>query len=128
MKRSSGRLFLITNMTMVQDSIQCNTLFVDDHYKNMKNTFEMIKATEDAMKLLKIILIAAEAELNEGLRLLPTSSGQFVLTIDKELTGDKVIEYDGFKVLLVGIEYLNTINGKTIDCDYSKKESILFIR
>ena len=88
----------------------------------------MIKATEDAMKLLKIILIAAEAEPNEGLRLLPTSSGQFLLAIDKELAGDKVIEYDGFKVLLVGIEYFNTINGKTIDCDYSMNESVLFVR
>ena len=39
------------------------------------------------------------------------------MAIDTQLHGDLMIEYEGSKVLLVGIEYLRILDGKTIDCD-----------
>ena len=88
----------------------------------------MVKVTADAMQILKTILVDVEAEPDEGLRLLPTPDGSFILAIGTELSGDQVIEYEGFKVLLVGIEYLEFLRGKTIDCNYTKEEAVLFVR
>jgi hypothetical protein len=88
----------------------------------------MIKVTEDAMQILKTILVAAEAGPEEGLRLLPTPDGTFALAIDTELSGDQVVEYEGLKVLLVGVEYLKVLSSRTIDCDHSREEPVLFVR
>lgn len=75
----------------------------------------MITVTEGAKEVLKAILIARRADPEKGLRLLPRSDGRFVLTLDTELSGDQVVEYEGFKVLLIGIEYLTMLDGKTVD-------------
>ena len=75
----------------------------------------MITITERAKEELKAILIASEADPEEGLRLLPKLDETFVLALDTELSGDLVIEHEGFKVLLVGIEYLKILDGKTVD-------------
>lgn len=88
----------------------------------------VITVTEDAKKVLKTVLITAEAGPDEGLRLLPTPDGKFVLAIDTELSGDQVVEYEGFRVLLVGIEYHRDLEGRTVDCQYTKGEPILFVR
>ena len=71
----------------------------------------MVTVTEDAKKVLKTILVAAEADPDEGLRLLPTADGVFALALDTELSGDQVVEYEGFRVLLVGIEYHRVLEG-----------------
>ena len=88
----------------------------------------MISVTEHAKQVLKTILIDAEADPEEGLRLLPSPSGEFVLTLDSELPGDQVVEYEGFKVLLVGIEYFRILNGKTVDCQDTKDGKVLFVQ
>jgi hypothetical protein len=88
----------------------------------------VITVTEDAKKVLMSILVVVEADPDEGLRLLPTADGSFALAIDTQLSGDLIVEYQGSKVLLVGLEYVNLLSGKTIDCDYGKDESILFVR
>ena len=88
----------------------------------------MINVTEVALRILKTILVAAEAGPDEGLRLLPTPDGHFALAVGKELPVDQVIEYEGFKVVLVGIEYIKSFNGKTIDYDYSSDEPVLLVR
>ena len=75
----------------------------------------MITVTEIAKEILKAMLITSEVEPEGGLRLLPSPDGAFVLTLDSPLPGDQVVEYEGFKVLLVGIEYFRLLNGKTID-------------
>lgn len=76
----------------------------------------MITVTERAKEELKGLLITSRAEPEEGLRLLPSPDGVFVLGIDTEMSGDQVVEYEGYKVLLVGIEYFRILNGKTVDC------------
>ena len=88
----------------------------------------MITVTERAKEELKAILIASEAGPEEGLRLLPMPDGRFALTLDAELHGDLVIEYEGYKVLLIGIEYLKILDGKTIDCLATQSGAILFVR
>ena len=88
----------------------------------------MITITEHAKEILKSTLIAAEAEPDEGLRLMPSPDGRFVLSLDTELSGDLVVEYEGYKVLLIGIEYFNILNGKTVGCCDTDNGAVLFVR
>jgi len=88
----------------------------------------MITVTESAKEELKAIFIASGADPEQGLRLLPTPDGRFVLALDTELPGDEVVEYEGAKVLLVGIEYFNILDGKTIDCHDTEDGPVLFLR
>ena len=88
----------------------------------------MIIITERAKGELKDVLVAAEAEPYEGLRLLPTSEDVFELMLDTEMSGDLVIEYEGYKVLLIGLEYLKFLNGKTVGCCDTEVGSVLFVR
>lgn len=88
----------------------------------------MISVTEHAKQVLKTILIAAEAAPDEGLRLLPGPEGEFMLTLGTELHGDLVVEYESFKVLLVGLEYLRMLDGITLDCRDADDEPVLFVR
>ena len=88
----------------------------------------MVSVTERAKEVLSEILIASGAGQGEGLRLMPRPDGIFVLTLDAELPGDQVVEYEGLKVLLIGIEYLRILDGKTIDCEGSEGEAILLVR
>ena len=88
----------------------------------------MIAVTERAKEELKTMLIACEAGHEEGLRLLPRPDGLFMLTLDSKLPGDQVVEYQGFKVLLVGFEYSKLLDGKTLECQDTEYETALFVR
>jgi Fe-S cluster assembly iron-binding protein IscA len=88
----------------------------------------MITVTERAKRELKALLINSEADPEEGLRLLPRQDGLFALAIDTEMSGDQVVEYENYKVLLVGIEYFKILDGKTIDCQETTKGTALLIR
>lgn len=88
----------------------------------------MITVTERAKEELKAILVAIGAGPDEGLRLLPTEGNGFVLGIDTEMSADQVVKYEGYKVLLVGIEYFQILDGKTVDCQDIREGTILFMR
>lgn len=88
----------------------------------------MITVTEHAKEELKNMLIAAEAEPDEGLRLLPGPDGRCVLALDTELSGDLMIEHEGYKVLLIGIEYFRIFDGKTVDYLDTERGAILLVR
>jgi len=88
----------------------------------------MITVTDRAKEELKAILIASEAGPDEGLRLLLTAEGKFMLSLGTELHGDLVVEYEGAKVLLVGLEYLRMLDGITVDCHNADDEPVLFVR
>jgi hypothetical protein len=88
----------------------------------------VITVTERAKQELKAVLIAAEAEPCEVLRLLPTSHGVFELMLDTEMSGDLVVEYENDKVLLVGLEYFKFLNGMTLDCNDTEFGAVLFVR
>lgn len=87
----------------------------------------MITVTERAKEELKKVLIGAEAESYEGLRLLPTSNNTFGFMLDTEMSGDLVIEYEGYKVLLIGLEYFKLLDGKTLDCSDIEVGPVLFV-
>ena len=88
----------------------------------------MITVTERAKEELKTILITSEANSEQGFRVLPMPDGKFMLKLDTELSGDQVVEHEGYKVLLVGIEYYRTLNGKTVDCQDTEHGRVLFVR
>ena len=88
----------------------------------------MIAVTDRAKEVLKTILMATEADPDKRLRILPSAGGTFVLTVDSELSGDQVVEFEGRKVLLVGIEYFRIFAGATLDCRDTEDGAILFIR
>lgn len=88
----------------------------------------MITVTERAKEELKAILVDIGASPDEGLRLLPTEDGDFALSIDTEMSADQVVKYEGYKVLLIGIEYFQILNGKTIDCRDTREGTVIFVR
>ena len=88
----------------------------------------MITVTERAKQELKTILIASEADPDKGLRLLPSPEGKFVLAVGPELSGDQVITCEGYKVLLVGIEYFRVLDGAMVDCCDTEDGAVLFVQ
>ena len=80
----------------------------------------MVMVTERAKEELGNILASAGASDPEvGLRLTPTAPGQFSLTTDNEREADQVVEHGGSKVLLIGTELTESLEGVTIDCQDS---------
>ena len=96
--------------------------------KDLVQEAGVITVTERAKEKLKAMLIAAEAELDEGLRLLPRSDGIFELILDTEMSEDLVVEYEGYKVLLIGIEYFKFLDGKTVGYCDTEAGAVLFVR
>lgn len=88
----------------------------------------MIAVTERAKKELKTRLVASGADPDEGLRLLPRPKEPFVLVIDNQLPADQVVGYEGYKVLLLGIEYFNILDGTVLDCHDTKDGPVLFLK
>ena len=87
----------------------------------------MITVTERARQELASLLVAYRAEDWEALRLLPTPHGKFLLTLDNELSGDQVVQYEGLRVLFVGIEYYYALNAAILDCQETEDGVILFL-
>ena len=88
----------------------------------------MITVTENAKKELKEILEAAGAGPDEGLRLFPTENDKYILGLDTEMSADQVVDYEGYKVLLVGVEYYRLLDGKIIDCLNTENGITLFVQ
>jgi len=80
----------------------------------------MVTITDPAKDELKNILSLQNSSDTEiCMRLIQTAPGQFDLTADREKEDDQVIEQQGSKVLLVGIELADIVEGLTIDCEDS---------
>jgi len=113
MRASSGRLFWTSSVAGADVTREGD---------------EVVTVTEKAKRVLKAILMASRPSSDEGLRLLPEPGGNFVVVLGTELTGDLVIEHEGYKVLLIGMEYLRILDGKTVDCRDTEDGAILFVR
>lgn len=87
----------------------------------------MVTVTEEAAKELRAQLLAATSNPEIGLRLMPALGGRFMLTLDTEQSGDQVVEHQGAKVLLIGIEYLRALEGCVIDCYDTREGAVLFV-
>lgn len=88
----------------------------------------MVNVTERAKDVLRKKLTACGAGPEEGLRLYPRPNGSFLLSIGTELSGDQMVEHLGLKILLIGIEYFNMLDGAIRDCRQTKDGPVLFLR
>lgn len=77
----------------------------------------MIGVTERAKQELKKILSDKVDNPKAVLRLTATDQGRLGLIIDVETPGDKVVEHESSKVLLVEQELADRLEGITIDVE-----------
>ena len=87
----------------------------------------MIDDREEAKKELKEILTKNVDHPDARLRLRINDQGQLGLGIDIEMPDDNVIEYEGFKLLLVERELADSLEGIAIDVEDSNEGSQLVI-
>lgn len=81
----------------------------------------MVKVTERAKQELKRLLAQKVDWPEARLRLMDRGEGILGLGIDIELPGDKIVEYQGVKVLNVEHKLATSIEGITIDVDDTPK-------
>jgi len=88
----------------------------------------MVTVTEDAKVELGRVLASANVDdPTVGLRLIAGGRGQFGLVLDTEHEGDQVVEHEGSKVLLVGQDLTEPLEGVTIDCRQTDEGARLVI-
>ncbi len=79
----------------------------------------MVTVTENAKGLLKEVLTAHSSNRELGVRLVVNPGRQqgLGLALGREEDGDQVIEYGGFKVLLVSRDMASRVDRVTLDMD-----------
>lgn len=87
----------------------------------------MITVTESAKERLKSILSAKVDNPQAGLRLTVDEQGQFGLRVDVETQDDKVVKHKGSKVLLVEKGLAASLNGVTLDVEYTPEGTKLAV-
>ena len=87
----------------------------------------MIGVTELAKKELKKILTDNVDNPSACLRLRVTGEGRLGLGIDVEMPDDKIVEYEGSKLLLVEQELADSLEDVAIDVEDSDEGSQLVI-
>ena len=87
----------------------------------------MIHVTERAKQELRKILAKKVDWPGALLRLIDRGEGKIGLGIDIEAPGDKVIEYEGNKILLVESELANNLKEITLDVDNTPQGAELVI-
>jgi hypothetical protein len=74
----------------------------------------MIEVTDEAKQVLENKIISKAGETSILLRLVPKAEGRLTLVPDQEKQGDQVISRGDKKVLLVGKELSDVLNGLTL--------------
>jgi hypothetical protein len=77
----------------------------------------MIAVTERAKEYL--MGMKRSARINEpdiGLRLKPAATGEWRLVPDQAIEGDQVVEHGGSKLLLIGADASDALDGRQMDC------------
>ena len=87
----------------------------------------MIVVTNRAKQELKRILSGKVENWYAGLRLTANGQGQLGLGIDVEMPGDRVVEYESSKVLLVEPGLDSSLNDITLDVEDTGEGSELVI-
>ena len=75
----------------------------------------MLTVTLQAAEELKTVAQAQIENPEEAFRLVPTGPGQLALAIDVVREGDQVTEHEGVKILLVGLELTEAVDGLVLD-------------
>jgi len=87
----------------------------------------MIHITERAKKQLKELLASKVDWPEARLRLMDRGEGKLGLGIDIESPGDRIVEYDGIKLLVVEPGLADSITGITLDVDDTPEGAQLVI-
>lgn len=77
----------------------------------------MIVVTERAKEQLESMLISKVDNYQAALRLITTDGGGYGLHIDVESPGDKVVRYNGRKVLVIDDELADNLEGTILDTE-----------
>ena len=77
----------------------------------------MITVTERATTRLQELLIANNAEPEQGVKLVPTDAGTIGMTIDTPREGDEVVSVEQDPLLIVDGSLAEPLDGAQIDCD-----------
>jgi hypothetical protein len=77
----------------------------------------MIAVTERAKEQLESILVSKVDISLATLRLIATDEGGYGLHIDVENPGDKVVKYNGKKVLVINKELADNLEGTILDTE-----------
>ena len=88
----------------------------------------MINVTKQAKQELKRLLSQNVDWPQARLRIMDRGQGIIGLGIDIEAPGDRVVEYEGTKVLVVEPKLANNLQGITIDVDETPDGAELVIR
>jgi len=74
----------------------------------------MLEVTDNAKRYLQQLMPAHTDEPDACVRL-TSKAGQLGLALGKEEKGDQIVEHEGSKVLLVGQELSDQVDGVTLD-------------
>ncbi len=82
----------------------------------------MIGITEQAIQALLRLRTSAEIQdPGTALRLTPDRVGHLQLVVDSEREGDRTVEHEGSKLLLIGEDVFDALSGATIDCQMTPR-------
>lgn len=87
----------------------------------------MLTVTAHAAEELKAVAEAEGTEPDQVLRLVPAGSGMLTLVLDTIREGDQVVEHEGGKVLLVGAELADAVDGLMLDAEHTAEGCRLVI-
>ena len=87
----------------------------------------MINVTERAKQELKRLLSQNVDWPQARLRIIDRGRGIIGLGVDIEAPGDRIVEYEGTRVLVVEPELANNLEGITLDVDETPEGPELFI-
>lgn len=77
----------------------------------------MINITDEAKKELKKMLSENAPEPGVLLRLAANEEGQLGLIMDKEEAGDRVVEYEGIKIMVVDEHFASQLEGISLEVE-----------
>jgi Fe-S cluster assembly iron-binding protein IscA len=81
----------------------------------------MIAVTERAKEQLESMLISKVDNSQAALRLINTDEGEYGLHIDVETPDDKVVNYEGRKVLVIDKELADNLEGTILDTEITSE-------
>ena len=77
----------------------------------------MITITEKAKEQLESMLTSKVDNSQAALRLIATHEGEYGLHVDIENPGDKVVKYNGRKLLVIDGKLADNLEGTTLDAE-----------
>ena len=77
----------------------------------------MITVTERAKEKLESMLTSKVDNSQAALRLIATHEGEYGLHVDIENPGDKVVKYNGRKLLVIDGKLADNLEGTTLDAE-----------